>query len=389
MHKGNKTFVKFNPNSRWVRVVLPVTSVAVVGVTMIVLSRAATPTASIQPESGSLSGGATVVQDASASGGEYLKFGAATGTCNPVIDAKLVPSCGVWYGATANDHGPTGFRERIEEHESRIGRQVSFAHSYHQPGDTGLSTDDKYFINRPNTYLLTNWKPTNTWASGGGSSSSVNAQIDAFAASVKSVAPKKIMLMIAHEPENDVSGGAPGCSVAFVGDSGTPAEYRAMWRNVRNRFDAAGATNVVWAINYMSATKWNCMKKDLWPGNDIIDWVVFNKYPGNGYTWVSGFSEFYNWLTTNSDTDHDFVSKPWGIGEWGAWQTNQADVYKMYDDGRQAIANGTLPKIKLYTVFDSIGVDDSRVDYDDASVHDPQEQVKYNNFVTSPGFIKQ
>ena len=59
-----------------------------------------------------------------------------------------------------------------------------------------------------------------------------------------------------------------------------------MWHNVRARFDALGVTNVVWVMNYMGWKDWNCVVKDLWPGNDYVDWVMWDPYPKNA-TWTS------------------------------------------------------------------------------------------------------
>ncbi len=366
------------------------------GSIVVLRSFAAGPLAAFEAESGTVSSGALKQANGSASGGNMVTFTVATPipsvtstaspSCNTVSD-KLVPGCGAWLGAWSNNYGSIGLRNQLEEHEARIGRQVSVVHSYHGVGSNTLSADDKFFINRANTYLLTNWKPTSAWAQADGSNSTVNAGIDAMADSVKSVAPNKLVLAVFHEPENDVSGGAGSCaSNIYVGSTGTPAEYRAMWTNVRNRFDAKGVTNVVWAMNYMGFSKWDCMVKDLWPGNNLVDWVMYDPYPSGSETWATGIGRFYNWLNANSDASHAFSSKPYGLAEWGAWHTNQAAVYQLYEDGKTAIAAGTMPNIKMYTVFDATGIDDSRVGYNDASILDTTEQQKYNSFVQSAGF---
>lgn len=59
-----------------------VVAFAVVGIAALIFSQAATPTASIEPEAGTLTGGATTVTSAAASGGQYVKFGpTGTGAC--------------------------------------------------------------------------------------------------------------------------------------------------------------------------------------------------------------------------------------------------------------------------------------------------------------------
>ena len=52
-----------------------------------------------------------------------------------------------------------------------------------------------------------------------------------------------------------------------------------MWHNVRHRFDALGVTNVVWVMNYTGYVTGQCLTKDLWPGNDYVDWVMWDPTP--------------------------------------------------------------------------------------------------------------
>ncbi len=318
-----------------------------------------------------------------------LRTSAAT-NCTP--DARLVNPCRPWQGDSSNKYPgvASGLKARTTDYETRTGTQVDFAHEFATAGAT-LTSDELYYINRPNTYLLLNYKPTSGgWSTADGSSAAVNTNIDNMANSIKAVAPKKIILALWHEPNNDVSGGAAGCpsNFAYVGTTGTPAQYRAMWANVRNRFSALGVTNVEWAIIYMSGTKWDCMQKELWPGNSLVDWVMWDHYYSNAETFASGTSRFYDWLGTNSDAAHDFNNHPWGIGEWGSWQTTQSAVYQLYVDGGKALQAGTYSKIKLWTVWDSIGSNDSRIQYSNASALDQTEQNTFNtNWAQNSAFI--
>ncbi len=300
---------------------------------------------------------------------------------NCTIDSNLVNSCRAWQGVSPNKYPgvTTSLRARVTDFETRTGASMDFVHDFSTAGQT-LSADDIYYINRPNTYLLLNYKPSFDWASADGSNASVNAGIDAMANSIKAQGSKKVLFNVWHEPENDVSGGAASCPSTFtyVGTTGTPAQYRAMWQNVRNRFDALGVNNVVWSVIYMSGAKWDCMQKEMWPGNGLVDWVMWDHYYSNTETFNSGTSRFYNWLTANTDVAHAYTSKPWGIGEWGSWKTNQSDVYQLYTDGGKALTANTFPNIKLWTLWDSIGSADSRVQYTSTGVKDQNEQDVFN-----------
>ena len=274
-------------------------------------------------------------------------------------------------------------KAQVLDHEKRIGKQLDIVHSYAGSDKPPLSATDKYFVNRDNTILFVTWKPSNNWAAAGGSSASINAYIDKMADSIKSVAPKKIMLSIFHEPENDVSGGASGCS-SYVGNLGTPAQYRAMWRNVYNRLNAKGVNNVVWVMNYMGYTGYNCMIDDLWPGNDIVDWIMWDPYSEKA-SWNQMISPFYDTLTSHSDAQHNYASKTWGLAEWGAWKnTTRTNTYNLYDGGRAALNANTFPKLKAYVVFDYFDV--MRVAYDANGTYDATEMAKYKQFANAPAF---
>lgn len=301
------------------------------------------------------------------------------------IDAKLVNSCRPWLGAAAGSYPGVGSTQnQILAHESRIGRKVDIAHMYHPVGNRPLSAENKYFVNRANTILSVTWKPGgDSWASAGGGDAAVNAAIDATADDFKSMGSTKIMLTLAHEPEDDVSGGASGCTT-YKGTAGTPADYRAMWHNVRNRFDAKGVTNVVWVMNYMGFSTWDCMIDDLWPGNSYVDWVMWDPYTENG-DFNGLISRFYNWLNSNSSSNYAYTSKPWGIAEWGSWHNaTQASTYNLYQGAKAAVEANTFPRLKAYIIFDYGAT--TRIHYDKDGNTDSVELNAYKTFANSATF---
>ena len=307
------------------------------------------------------------------------------------VSPLLVNSCRPWLGANAGGYPgvPTPIDAQIAAHESRIGRSVDVAHTYHQPGQNSLNAADLALVNRPGTLLYTSWKPAPVWSDADGSDPAVNSTIDQMAASIRAVSPKKIFLTVYHEPQNDVSGGAAGCptDLAYVGTSGTPADYRAMWRNVRDRFDALGVDNVVWAVNFMSYSVLDCMTQEMWPGNDLVDWVMWDFYGTPTVTFDAGVSAFYNKLLSWNDADHDYASKPWGLAEWNIKSSyTQAQATRFYDDARAAVAGNTYPQLKLFMVFDNANGKNTRVGYDSGGLVDAVKQAHYTAFANDPAF---
>ncbi len=298
------------------------------------------------------------------------------------ISAKLVNSCRPWLGAESGGYGVSGFRARMLEHEARIGRQVDIVHAYTGPGAV-LSTDMVTLARRPATIALINWKPSYSWAAAGGLNTTVNAQIDRMAGSIKALGESRIMLTVYHEPEAGVTaGGAPSCPTMFLnGSAGTTTDYVNMWRNVRHRFDALGVENVVWVMNYTGYVTGQCLTRDLWPGNAYVDWLMWDPYPKNA-SWTATVGSFYNYLTANSDAEHDYLSKAWGLGEFGYVGSSQPAAYAMYAEARRNLQNGVHPRIKAFVVWDNYTSNshDDRVGFTENHVADPLEQESYNAF---------
>ena len=263
-------------------------------------------------------------------------------------------------------------------------------HTYHSVGQNSLTSADVYFATRPNTILLTDWNPTNNWAD----IASQNAAIDQMATSIAAVSPAKVMVALSHEPENNVSpGGDPNCpSLAYKGTDGTVADYRNMWAYVENRFAADGVTNVVWVMDYMNDPTWQCLVNDLYPGDNLVDWILFNAYgSGSSPNFDNVVSSFYNYLTANSDAAHDYLAHPWGIAEWGINGYTVAKEEAYYDQAKTALDGNMFPNLKAYVVFDenaegSATGNSCRVGYDDNGTWDPTKASHYYAFADDPRF---
>lgn len=311
------------------------------------------------------------------------------------VDARLVNSCRPWFGATANGYedaeewNPTAQRLGFE---LRAERRMDVVHTYHVAGDNELSETDLLFAKRPRTLLYTNWQPTMDWTKADGGNSEVNADIDQMARSIKALGRTRIMLALFHEPENDLGEFPESCpdTLRPKGSSGTPEDYRTMWRTVQSRFKALGVTNVVWVMNYMGYPPFNCMVEALYPGDDRVDWITFNAY-AHGDDRVSFTDEIrpmYDFLTESSGPGHDYLSKAWGLAEWGISRSSQATAYGYYRQAHAAIEGNVFPRLKLYLAFDSVDwkINDGsyRVGYAFDGSLDPKEQAVFNEVAHSP-----
>lgn len=319
-------------------------------------------------------------------------------------DDKLVNSCRAWFGATVGGY-PQVTSDNAAQYaygEKRLNNpnaltdvnaattitnKYDLIHRYHSPTQTSFDDNEKMYYGRDNTYLYINWKPDTIWKNAAGGNATDNTRIDAMADSIKALGSKKIFLTVFHEPENDVSSG--NCTTnASSAASGSPTDYVNMWHNVRSRFDAKGVSNVVWTMNYMSYPTWNCLVPLLWPGNSYVDWLTFDPYGGGNSATIfkDSVDPFYNYLTQNSNTDHDYLSKPWGLAEHGAWAnggTTQTSATNYWNQAEQAVKNNLYPKLKMYMTFDTSSNGSSQVGLDFSGQPNIPEQTAYNAFATA------
>ncbi len=249
---------------------------------------------------------------------------ATTPTCT--VSAILVPSCGVWWGAAANPLSGESWDEALPRFESTVGRTVDIAHYYNSSPKLFPTADMIKRAREPgkNRILLLNWKPEmgRTWAQVAAGDADVDAAIDREADYLKSTFGEQFFLVVHHEPENEV--------VARAGSGMTAQDYRAMYRHVVTRLRTRGVTNAVTVMNYVGTPHWGSQPwfGDLYPGDDVVDWIAEDPYIGAERGWSAGLAQsvdrtmpqyprwrgFYTWATTTHP------AKPIMLAEWGVTQ---------------------------------------------------------------------
>lgn len=277
---------------------------------------------------------------------------AAHASTNCVTGPKLVPSCGVLWGAAAGGFtgGPRDLANKGWERES--GRTATIFHTYHK-GDELFPTRAEIEMTHDAAHprvLLTNWKVAygTSWAAV--ARGAEDRRIDAFAKRAKAYG-KKFFLNLNHEPENDIR--------EYRGSGMQASDFAAMYRHTVQRLRADGVTNVVNVIIYMSNEQWMAKSwwKDLYPGDDVIDWIGLDAYAnveaGYHHDLFGGVLDrggFYRWATTRHP------SKPIMIAEWGAYHREHRPVDK------SAIYNSVLPALASHPAVKAISYFDTKHD---------------------------
>ena len=131
----------------------------------------------------------------------------------------------------------------------------------------------------------------------------------------------------------------------------------AMWHNVRNIFDANGATNVIWCWIVQNYAPFRPLLPGLWPGNTNVDWVGWDSYQDSSNTdYVSQQMTSYNYMLTNSTSSHNYASKPWAWGEWGVgingYVPTAAQESNTFNAVNAALNGGLFPRIRYIAYFD-------------------------------------
>jgi len=270
--------------------------------------------------------------------------------------ALLVPSCGVLWGAAAGGFTTAPRDQALRDWEKVSGRTSTIFHTYHK-GDEPFPTKAEIAMTREAAsprVLLSNWKIAygSTWAKV--AKGEQDKRIDTFAERAKAYG-QKFFLVLNHEPENDV--------IAKAGSGWEAKDFAAMYRHTILRLRAKGVTNVVNVLAYMGNEKWMAQSwwKDLYPGDDVVDWVGLDSYVSveKGYYHFGDFADlidraptngglgFYEWSTTKH------ASKPIMIAEWGAYHRvgHVAEKAPVYAGVRAELAK--RPGIKAIVYFDT------------------------------------
>ncbi|MET0422353.1 MAG: endoglucanase, partial [Actinoplanes sp.] len=246
--------------------------------------------------------------------------------------------------------------QALKAWEATTGRTSAIFHQYHK-GNEVFPTKSEIAMTEDPAHprvLLENWKIAygSTWAKV--AQGEQDKRIDAFAERAKAYG-KKFFLAINHEPENDV--------IAKAGSGFEAKDFAAMYRHTILRLRAKGATNVINVMAYMGNEKWMAQSwwKDLYPGDDVVDWMGLDSYVSaeKGYYHYGMFADlldrkptggglgFYEWATTKH------ASKPLMVAEWGAYHRigHTTDKSAVYNSVLTELAK--RPAIKAIVYFDT------------------------------------
>ena len=268
------------------------------------------------------------------------------------VSELLVPSCGAWLGSSIpSADGKWDITAGLEEYESATGDQPEILRFFQRgpkvfPTSAHIAAAER--PGRPRSLLHFSWKPAPelTWRqiANGVADTSIEA-----VASQLAKYPHRMFFTVHHEPENDVE--------LSEGSGMTPADYVDMYRHVVDKLRSSGSDNLVFVMVYIGFHRWANLVDDLYPGDDVVDWIGYDPYGFaaqtdfaallNRPTPESGWPGFYSWATGRSD-------KPIMVAEWGFDLIDAPDAANVLS-GAPVILEDQFPQIKALVYWNGTG----------------------------------
>ena len=274
-------------------------------------------------------------------------------TCK--IGPKLVPSCGLLWGAAPAAFANANPVDATAQYEATTQSVMDVYHGYHRDGELFPTPEEREVaIGGPETRLLMlNWKPSTSMTWRAIADGAVDHRIQRLGHHIARTFDRPFFFVVWHEPENDVDPAA--------GSGMTALDYRDMFRHVVSGLRAAGATRLVFVMDYQGYPEFATRPwyHELWPGRRYVDWVGSDSYNSGA---VSGFNsgdfaDLMNRAGGSWPGFYDYWSErypdmPLMLAEWGVFEHDGAGQQASFFAQVQQQLPG-YPALKAMVYFNS------------------------------------
>lgn len=272
------------------------------------------------------------------------------------VDALLVPRCGAWLGTSVPSiDGTFDPVKGLAEFMAATDVDPDIVHLYQRDAEPFPTAEQLPLVERaaePDRLFYFSWKPStnHTWRQV--ADGEADASIESVAAGLMAF-PDRLFLTVHHEPENDV--------VARADSGMTTVDYVDMYRYVVERLRSLGVDNAVFVMTYMGFERWAPIVDELYPGDDVVDWIGYDPYGRADDTSFAdlvnrpddeGWPGFYSWATTKAP------GKPLMLAEWGFDLSSHQESPDLVAEAAEVLRS-TFPQIKAAIYWNGNG---SRVD---------------------------
>jgi hypothetical protein len=221
---------------------------------------------------------------------------------HPGPAAIPAPAQGAYFGAWVKPalYNQEGYLDAVTGLQQQIGRRLDIVHVYLQQDAPFPTSSERAFV-RQGSMLLVSWALND---SRGIAAGEWDASIRQRARELKALG-KPVFLEWRWEMDRP----------NMRAEVGSPADYIAAWKHIRQVFVEQHVTNVswVWCPTARGFTSNNAAA--YYPGNDEVDWICADAYPGPGpkRSFADVVQPFLDWAAQHP--------KPIMIGEYGVPQS--------------------------------------------------------------------
>lgn len=243
------------------------------------------------------------------------------------------PASGAYFGAWVKP--PTLDQEAryaaVAARERELGRRFDIVNTYRTWHEDFPKESDRRFMDGGRLMMLS-WNGTDTKEIASGAHDRV---IEQRARAIKNLG-KPLFLRWQWEMER------PNIRHRIH----SPADYIAAWKHIRRIFAAEGVTNAAWVWCPTAKGFGPDRAGDFYPGDDQVDWICVDAYPGLQYDYrdlVDVLKPFLAWAAGHPD-------KPIMIGEYGVPRSYGERRAEWLEKAATVLRN---PRIKAVLYFDS------------------------------------
>jgi hypothetical protein len=261
-------------------------------------------------------------------------------SAGPPSAGPATPAQGVYFGAWVSPtvYAPTVYTQRarilaVDALQRQIGRRLDIVHIYLTQNAQFPTSSDLAFVNQGST-LLVSWALNDSRAIAAGQ---YDGLIKQRAQEIKEIG-KPVFLEWRWEMNRP----------NLQAEVGSPADYIAAWKHIRDVFAGQHVTNVAWVWCPTAKGFTDGTAGAYYPGDSEVDWICADVYPPAGP--LNSFSDlarpFLNWAAQHA--------KPVMIGEYGVWldYSPQERAQWLRDAARTVAADR---QIKALVYFDGPG----------------------------------
>lgn len=271
------------------------------------------------------------------------------------VSSDLVPSCGVLWGIATRPQT----LEALASVEQQVGRQFDMVYDYHDlndviPSETELRQVQEGRILHLAIAARIYGSPLRSVTYADIAAGRYDSDLERQARGVASI--HSPVFMTFEQEANQHS---------KLGPRGTARDFRMAWRHIHDLYTRAGATNAVW-VWVMTGDPANLSRAgELWPGNDVVDWISWNVYNQSGceagsvdpalFTSFEGdLTPFYDWVHTQGSAIGIDPTKPMMISESGS-------VLNVHDPATTAAwYSGIVPTLAKFPQVKAVSLWDSK-----------------------------